>query len=345
MNMVPLAIPYEQPRVQYNLGANPGLLYAIPWKFWMTDGSDLMAVVTQPRPDGTIARQELTIGTDYNLNPNPPADPNASYYDGGMVILNAQWPNTSLTFWRVPVLRRVYDISPTGPLDVKMLNAQLDQTMTTLQDIQLQINAGYGRDYTELGNQFLDFVLPTPEDGMMLAWSGEYLINIPITSGPMGPQGPQGEPGLPGPMGPQGEAGIAGQATTIVFNFGVTRTPNDLPSTGYIPAGWDAPNIPATNIQMIPGQALLYNLANPANPLYGHLIGYVSTSAVLFGWIDLGIIVGGEGPQGPMGPQGAAGQPGPEPTAAARRQWEKTNGQNAERRTRTGGRRLCRESL
>jgi hypothetical protein len=135
--------------------------------------------------------------------------------------------------------------------------------------------------------------------------------------GEAGPAGPQGVQGLTGQTGVQGPPGQDGAAAIIVGQFGVTKTPADLPPTGYLPADWDRPGQPAYQCRI--GDALLYH--RDGDPLDGQLYGFVSQVNNPLGWVDIGTILGPQGPQGPPGPDGAPGvdgQTGPEgPTGPA----------------------------
>jgi hypothetical protein len=129
--------------------------------------------------------------------------------------------------------------------------------------------------------------------------------------GEQGPAGPQGVQGLTGQTGVQGPPGQDGAAAIIVGQFGVSKTPADLPPTGFLPLDWDRPGQPA--YQMRIGDALLYH--RDGDPLDGNLYGYVSQTNNPLGWVEIGSILGPQGPQGPPGPDGAPGvdgQTGPE---------------------------------
>ena len=145
--------------------------------------------------------------------------------------------------------------------------------------------------------------------------------------GPMGPQGPQGIEGVTGAQGPQGDVGPTGpqgadgQSAIIVGDFGTSQTPTDLPVDGFIPADWDAPGVPAADLQMQVGEALVYNLNN-------HIWVYIGPDASPTGWVNIGAVQGATGPAGPAGangppgangatgPAGAQGPPGPTAVSA-----------------------------
>ena len=138
------------------------------------------------------------------------------------------------------------------------------------------------------------------------------------SQGPQGSTGPTGLTGSPGPQGQQGPQGIQGPtgSTTIIRgDFGVSKTPPDLPVNGFIPANWDAPGSPATSTQMNVGDSLIYQGASGSGYNTGDLYVFIDTADPT-GWADVGQIVGPAGPTGPQGPQGiqgatgAAGAPG-----------------------------------
>jgi hypothetical protein len=114
-----------------------------------------------------------------------------------------------------------------------------------------------------------------------------------------------GGTGVVGPTGPPGPA------TVIVGNFGQSKHPPDLPVNGQIPANWDAPGNPATTIQMKIGQSLIHMSPNVVgDPFEGHLFQFVTAVHDPSGWIDLGLIVGPQGPRGDQGPPGIRGPKG-----------------------------------
>jgi hypothetical protein len=133
-------------------------------------------------------------------------------------------------------------------------------------------------------------------------------------TGGQGPPGSQGIQGIQGPRGALGEQGPPGQdgaATVIVGRFGITKTPLDLPATGYLPPDWDRPGTPAYQCRV--GEGLFYQTVLGQQPLDGHLFVFVSQASQSSGWVDVGQIVGpqgADGPDGPEGPPGAQGDPG-----------------------------------
>ena len=129
--------------------------------------------------------------------------------------------------------------------------------------------------------------------------------------GPMGPAGPAGDDGQTGQTGPQGSPGSSG----IIIGSFVFKTPDQLPSSGFLPMNWDSIGNPNKDFQMIPGQALVYSPADTANPIWGNLFTYVGTIEDPSGWVDVGAIRGPEGApgvNGGAGPQGPQGNPGPQ---------------------------------
>jgi hypothetical protein len=115
-------------------------------------------------------------------------------------------------------------------------------------------------------------------------------------------------PGPPGPRGPEGPQGPSGQSTQIVGSFGAIRTPADLlvppVSEGQIPADWDGPGRPATDVYVQQGWSLIYTPT-------GDLWTFASNLGTGAPWINVGLVAGAPGPPGPQGPPGAQGPQGP----------------------------------
>lgn len=103
--------------------------------------------------------------------------------------------------------------------------------------------------------------------------------------------------------------------TTIVGYFGDTRLPPELPTNGLIPADWDSPGNPVTNLQLFIGQSLLYTGPDGTNGVdtweTNDIYVYVGVSSVVTGWINIGPAQGEQGPQGPQGNTGPQGVQGP----------------------------------
>ena len=131
----------------------------------------------------------------------------------------------------------------------------------------------------------------------------------PGEQGIPGPEGPQGPGGVEGPRGPEGDRGVPGQATLIVGSFGQVRTPDELPPTGFVPAGWDGEGRPLNDLQVETGWAFVYT--------DGHLWVYVADQGPGGeSWVSPGMVQGPEGARGPAGdpgPQGPVGPAGPPP--------------------------------
>lgn len=129
------------------------------------------------------------------------------------------------------------------------------------------------------------------------------IINV---SGPQGPEGPTG------PEGPQGAAGTAGDSISIIYAFGVTKTPADLPVNGIIPQDWDEVGSPPAQIVFANGQAARYAPADQNDPDFGNAYVWYTTPAE---WFNAGSIQGPQGEQGIQGETGATGAdstvPGP----------------------------------
>lgn len=135
--------------------------------------------------------------------------------------------------------------------------------------------------------------------------------------GPQGPQGVQGATGATGPTGPQGQVGPKGDTGTVTEIVGTfsTRSPDELPSDGLIPANWDSPGNPPTALQLTPGQSMHYLGPFGTDYRTGDIFVFIGTD-----WTNLGGaqgpkgdtgLQGGTGPEGPTGPQGSIGPAGP----------------------------------
>jgi hypothetical protein len=114
-------------------------------------------------------------------------------------------------------------------------------------------------------------------------------------------------PGPPGPRGPEGPQGPSGQSTQIVGSFGAIRTPADLlvppVSEGQIPADWDGPGRPASDVYVQQGWSLIYTPT-------GELWTFASNLGTGAPWVNVGLVAGAPGPPGPEGPPGPQGPPG-----------------------------------
>ena len=103
--------------------------------------------------------------------------------------------------------------------------------------------------------------------------------------GEIGPEGPQGPQGDPGPQGPQGEPGPS-SASSMIQLMGSVPTYLDLPET---PTEFD--------VWLVEADGHWYQYKYFGDP-------------VVLDWVDLGRIVGADGPEGPQGPQGDPGPAG-----------------------------------
>lgn len=109
---------------------------------------------------------------------------------------------------------------------------------------------------------------------------------------------------------------LATQVTEVIGAFGASKTPEDLPPDGRIPANWDSPGQPKFPLQVNFGQCLIYT---PTNDCWL----FAGTNFAPGGWSNLGKIQGPQGlkgdkgergevgPEGPIGPRGETGAPGP----------------------------------
>lgn len=103
----------------------------------------------------------------------------------------------------------------------------------------------------------------------------------------------------------------AGGDLKIVFAFGATKTPAQLPTTGIIPANWDSQGNPATQITMANGECAIYNLGLTTAPDYNDVYSYSKPQGSTGSWINIGPVEGPQGQVGPAGPAGAQGVQGP----------------------------------
>lgn len=94
----------------------------------------------------------------------------------------------------------------------------------------------------------------------------------------------------------------------IIYAFGVSKTPAQLPANGLIPVNWDSAGNPTAQIQFQTGQCAIYNLCSPSAQDYNDVFSY---SAPAQSWVNIGPVEGPVGPVGPQGPQGAQGVQGP----------------------------------
>lgn len=114
--------------------------------------------------------------------------------------------------------------------------------------------------------------------------------------------------------GGSGSGNVSVYATSIYGQFGISKTPDQLPANGYIPANWDSSGNPVGNIQYLPGQGIIYNLCPTTAVGYGSLYIYYGANSVP--WLNVGSIIGpagatgAQGNVGPAGPQGNIGTTG-----------------------------------
>jgi hypothetical protein len=127
------------------------------------------------------------------------------------------------------------------------------------------------------------------------------LVEVRLPGGGVAVEARPSVMGPPGLRGPRGERGDPGGTTVIVFAFGESREPAELPEDGLIEAGWDGPRRPEADIQVGVGQSCEYTLD-------GYLWLFVGPSSVPGGWIETGQV---RGPPGDEGPIGDTGPPGP----------------------------------
>lgn len=211
---------------------------------------------------------------------------------------------------------RKYKVGP-GTWGVLPYWDNVDLTFLGLKDTPVEYLGQNGRMVVVRGS----------EDGL------EFIDPIAGPPGPEGPQGPQGDEGPQGPTGPQGEQGITGNEGPIgetgpdgeqgpagetfrILGYVENRHWNELPADGLIPADWDGPGRPLTDIQFEAGTSILWQpILLPGDPDYGALFAYFPQ---LLEWSNVGKIQGpkgdqgDDGPIGPIGPQGEEGPTGPQ---------------------------------
>lgn len=100
----------------------------------------------------------------------------------------------------------------------------------------------------------------------------------------------------------------AGGDLRIVYAFGASKTPSQLPANGLIPANWDSTGNPAAPLQLSNGECVIYNKSSPSATDYNDVFSY---SAGTSSWVNIGPVEGPQGAQGPTGPQGIQGIQGP----------------------------------
>ena len=295
---VPVLYSYEMPeqvtRIAYALGSPAAALHTIPWRFWLL--SDTAAVLENA--SGTVT--PLVYGTDYTCTGNAAADPANYYFDGGTLILTgAALPgaaNCTLTLWRAQPFVRDYAISETGPLDIRLLNNQLDRQITLLQDLKERLSRAYVRNEWEIVANSQPLVCPTPYEGWVLGWTNGQLTNMPgsgVAGG--GPMGPIGATGPQGPVGPTGTDGAPG-------NLGGMGPQGD---SG--PAGPQGPpgNQGQVGLKGDKGDTGATGTTGPQGPVGA--TGAASTVPGPMGPQGIQGVAGPIGPQGVQGPTGAAG--------------------------------------
>lgn len=128
-------------------------------------------------------------------------------------------------------------------------------------------------------------------------------------AGADGRDGLDGEPGAEGPPGEPGDPGEPGAPSFIVGQF-FSKTPANLGEivNGLIPAGWDSPGNPVVDVQLQPGEGIMF--AGAANEAVAS-IAYVFSGrlASTAEWIAFNLR-GEAGPQGDRGDTGIQGTPG-----------------------------------
>jgi hypothetical protein len=309
-------MPEQVTRINYSIGSSFVAAHVIPWRFWLL--TDTAAVIV----DSTGLVHQLVYGTDYTCTGTPAANPEDYYYDGGMLTLLTTWTNCVLTMWRAQPFIRDYDISETGPLDIRLLNNQLDRQITLLQDLKERLSRAYVRNEWEIVPNTAPLVHPSPYEGWVLGWSNGQLTNLPPGGsgggpmgppgavGPMGPPGPMGDDGAPGNLGPEGPQGDPGPMGPqgLPGNQGQVGPKGDKGDTGATGPQGAASTVPGpTGPQGPQGNVGATGPTGPQGPQ-----GAASTVPGPQGPIGN---TGPQGPQGVAGPTGPQGAPGAVPEA------------------------------
>ena len=298
-------MPEQITRINYSIGSSFVAAHVIPWRFWLL--TDTAAVIV----DSLGAVHHLVYGTDYTCTGNAAASPEDYYFDGGMLTLLTSWTNCTLTMWRAQPFIRDYDISETGPLDVRLLNNQLDRQITLLQDLKERLGRAYVRNEWEIIPNSQPLICPTPYEGWVLGWQGGQLVNMPGSgvagggpmgpvgaTGPQGPPGPQGDDGAPGNLGEMGLQGDPGPQ-------GPQGPPGNQGQVGLQgPIGPVGPTGPQGAASTVPGPI------GPQGP-----VGATGSQGPTGATGAASTVPGPQGPVGPTGPQGATGAQGPQGVA------------------------------
>lgn len=154
------------------------------------------------------------------------------------------------------------------------------------------------------GNTIGDAYVTTDNYRLYIWDASNWNDDGPVTFGATGPTGATGpQSAVPGPTGPQGPAG---ETANVKGSFS-NRIPAELPASGLIPANWDGPGEPPTDVQLQVRDALLYTGSkDPAHT--GFVYIFVASGGLeIDGWIDAGKLSGPEGPRGPIGATGPTG--------------------------------------
>lgn len=122
----------------------------------------------------TVFLDEVQVINGFNVE-------NEESVNGASVVFDiAPESGKELTLMRQMQIKRKTDFQPQNPLDLTVLNLELDYQIETLKDLSGKIEKGLMQDL--VSNQTLDLILPVPEAGKALLWSEteNSLINSEI---------------------------------------------------------------------------------------------------------------------------------------------------------------------
>jgi hypothetical protein len=156
--------------------------------------------------NSTEVKTTLTLGVDYTVSINTVTDGGTVTYMVAPTALQDSWIGRA-----VPATQET-DI-PTNSIfrEVQVENA-LDKLTMVVQQNEEEIARCVKLPDTSTG---VEPILPTPEDGRILSWSGTsgLMVNTDLLPGPTGPQGPAGADGIFTAIASQAEAEAGAENT------------------------------------------------------------------------------------------------------------------------------------
>ncbi|MBN1784024.1 MAG: hypothetical protein JW812_03590 [Alphaproteobacteria bacterium] len=122
----------------------------------------------------TVFLEEIQMMTGFVIE-------NEDSLSGANVVFNvAPESGKELTLMRQMQIKRTSDFQPQNPLDLTILNVELDYQIETLKDISAQLSKTVSQGL--ISNELLNLTLPVPEAGKALLWSptADSLVNSEI---------------------------------------------------------------------------------------------------------------------------------------------------------------------